>query len=214
MTLLVASEATMLGPSNAVRPPPEEFPALGLPFRVPAPVEAVAGMDGATSQMISLWIDLVRQACPGVVSNARAIVGGLTGRQLNALACIPPGGLTMRQLARSLRIADSRATALADHLVSVGAVCRERDQQDRRVVRVMATDSGSQLATTYRHNLEVSLENLLGQLDPPRLAVVALAMAQLVDRTGVDPGAGFSSRDRIEMSVGNGGTQELEQYLS
>ncbi|MHB1501152.1 MAG: MarR family winged helix-turn-helix transcriptional regulator [Candidatus Dormibacteria bacterium] len=214
MTISIARPATMPDPSNAVRPPPEESAGLGLPFRIPAPMEAVAELDGTTSQMISLWIDLVRQACPGVAHRAGPIVGGLSVRQLNALDCIPSGGLTMRQLARALRIADSRATALADHLVSVGAVCRERDQQDRRVVRVMATDSGSQLATTYRHNLEASLENLLCQLDPPRLAVVALAMAQLGDRTGADPGAGFSSRDRTEMPVGNGGTQELEQYLS
>jgi|GEM_PF-4904409 len=138
-------------------------------------------MAGATSQMLSLWMDLVRQAFPGPTSS-RSALPGLTAGQLNALDCIGQDGITMSQLARALRVTESSATALVDRLLAAGAISRERDAFDRRLVRVVVTEAGQALATRSRQDLEEGLERLLGQLEPSKLIAITLAMSQLGDR--------------------------------
>ena len=126
-------------------------------------------------------MDLVRQAFPGA-SSPRCALTGLTAGQLNALDCISQEGITMSQLARALRVTESSATALADRLLAAGAISRERDAFDRRLVRVVVTEAGQALATSYRQDLEEGLEQLLGQLEKSKLIAITLAMSQLGDR--------------------------------
>ena len=186
MTLTIGPSQITPAVPEASRPPPDGGSLLGI-ISVPTIRSEVAEipiqMGGATNQMVSLWIDLVRQAFPAAAPlPMTAAAAGLTSRQLNALDCISREGITMTQLARALRVTESCATALADHLVVAGAISRERDSADRRLVRVSMTEAGSGLAATYRRDLEAGLLQLLSQLAPAKLTAVTLAMTQLGDR--------------------------------
>lgn len=150
-------------------------------------------MDGFTSHMVGLWIDLVRQAFPSA-SVPPPTVAGFTAHQLNALDIIArEGAISMRQLAHRLRVTESAATALADRLTAAGAIARDRDSRDRRVVWVALTASGQKLAATHRRDLETRLQQLLRELEPAKLTAITLAMAQLGD--WMDPAAGRSEDD-------------------
>lgn len=190
--MTLTSDPSRITPTVLVasRPAPDGGSRLGLASRSnlePEVVSTVMQMGGATSQMVSLWIDLVRQAFPEGAPLPSTAVPGLTPRQLNALDCISQEGTTMAQLARALRVTESGATALADHLVVAGAIARERDSEDRRLVRVTVTESGRSLAAKYRRDLEAGLRQLLSQLPPAKLTAVTLAMSQLGDRDQIGP---------------------------
>ncbi len=157
------------------------------PALLPEVSQGLGPLGGVTSQMVSLWMDLVRQAFPAAAPAPQPALAGLTSRQLNALDCISQEELTMTQLARALRVTESCATALADRLFAVGAISRERDPGDRRLVRVAATEVGRSLAAGYRRDLEAALERLLDQLEPTKLTAVTLAMSQLGDRDRARP---------------------------
>jgi DNA-binding MarR family transcriptional regulator len=152
--------------------------------------------------MLSLWMDLVRQAFPAATP-PRPARAGLTARQLNALDCISQGGITMSQLARALRVTESCATVLADRLLAAGAISRERDAVDRRLVRVVATEAGQAIATQYRQDLEAGLEQLLAQLESSKLTAITLAMSQLGDRDrGRYSGPGADDPEASQRSAG------------
>lgn len=135
---------------------------------------------GAPSQVISLWIDLIRQAFQ-IASPPPPTTPGLTARQLNVLDYIPQDGkgITMTQLARALMVTEPCATSLATHLVAVGAISRERDAVDRRLVRVIVTKAGRDLAASHRRSLAEVLEGMLSQLPPIKFTMATMAMAQL-----------------------------------
>ena len=174
------------------RPPrgPSELSASG---RLVGQSGSEPRVGGVTSQMVSLWIDLVRQAFPSA-SLAPPTAAGFTAHQLNALDAIArEGAISMSELAQWLRVTESAATALADRLTAAGAIARDRDARDRRVVWVALTASGQKLAATHRDDLEATLQQLLTELEPAKLAAITVAMTQLGDRT--QPAAG-RSRDR------------------
>jgi DNA-binding MarR family transcriptional regulator len=85
----------------------------------------------------------------------------------------------MRALARCLGISAAAATATADQLVTAGAAERFRDTLDRRLIRVVATVAGLQMAAAYRTTQVGTLRGLLGQMEPARQAVLALAMTEI-----------------------------------
>lgn len=137
-------------------------------------------ISGAPSQVIGLWIDLLRQAFQ-MASPPPPTPPGLTARQLNVLDYISQDvqGVTMTQLARILMVTEPCATSLAAHLVAAGAISRERDAADRRLVRVIATETGRDLAARHRRCLADGLEEMLSQLPPAKFTVATMAMAQL-----------------------------------
>jgi DNA-binding MarR family transcriptional regulator len=168
-------------------------------------------LSGATNQMVSLWIDLVRQAFPSAAQPPTTVAAaGLTPRQLNALDCVSQEGITMTQLARALRVTESCATALADHLFVAGAISRERDSVDRRLVRVSMTEAGSALAASYRRDLEAGLLQLLSQLAPAKLTAVTLAMTQLGDRDQSGPGSPWANEAVPNLARGTASEQLLD----
>jgi DNA-binding MarR family transcriptional regulator len=101
--------------------------------------------------------------------------------------------MTMRDLAQCLNISAAAATSTADRLVSAGAAERFRDSLDRRIVRVVATVAGVQMAADYRSSQVATLEMLLGQLQPARRAVIALAMNELATTTDPSPTASIEN---------------------
>lgn len=88
----------------------------------------------------------------------------LTGHQLEALAALHEGGLTMRALCERLDISESAGTALSDRLVARGMVARETDPADRRVVRLALTDDARSMVERYRQMKRARMAELLSSL--------------------------------------------------
>ncbi|MCY0878069.1 MAG: MarR family transcriptional regulator [Firmicutes bacterium] len=78
----------------------------------------------------------------------RELIGlEVTPAQMNALVVLyEPKNLPMGELAELLGLTESAATRLVDRLLRMNLVRRERDESDRRVVRVRLSSYGRQLA--------------------------------------------------------------------
>ncbi|NMP23630.1 MarR family winged helix-turn-helix transcriptional regulator [Sulfobacillus harzensis] len=78
----------------------------------------------------------------------RELIGlEVTPAQMNALVVLyEPQNLPMGELADQLGLTESAATRLVDRLLRMNLVRRDRDEVDRRVVRVRLSSYGRQLA--------------------------------------------------------------------
>lgn len=135
--------------------------------------------EGASSHVVDLWIDLVSQASNVESTGPLPSVTGLGRQQFKALIYLRGEALTMADLARRLGICSAAATLVAEGLISAGAAERYRDTLDRRVVRLVATVVGVQMASDYRATQVATLDMLLGKLEPARRAVLAQAMQEV-----------------------------------
>jgi len=77
-------------------------------------------------------------AAHGVSPTALGVLGVLAGRN----------GLSHRDLAGCLGVSPATLTPVVDVLEQTGDVRRERDGEDRRIVRLVLTDAGAQRWTT------------------------------------------------------------------
>lgn len=76
------------------------------------------------------------------------------------------GPLTMGELSRRVGITEKTITGVVDRLADAGHLQRERDTDDRRVVRVRLTATGEATFARIDHRLTEHLTGLLGRLDP------------------------------------------------
>jgi DNA-binding MarR family transcriptional regulator len=71
---------------------------------------------------------------------------GITGSQFFVLQKInSKGRMTVSEVAEKLSVSLSAITALVDRLVQAGLVVRSRDEQDRRLVWLEATEKGREI---------------------------------------------------------------------
>lgn len=104
----------------------------------------------------------------------------LTRHQLEALAALQEGSLTMRCLCERLDISESAGTALSDRLVARGMVARETDPADRRVVRLVLTGEARAMVERYHQMKRTRTAELLSALrrdDLERLVHIYEALA-------------------------------------
>ena len=67
------------------------------------------------------------------------------------------GSMTMSEIALALNVSMGAATGIVDKLIEKGMVKRERDSQDRRVVRVELEKAGRKAAEdVYRERVDIS----------------------------------------------------------
>ncbi len=120
------------------------------------------------NQLIERFIELapnVRRAFDARPSAAeRTEWLSLTGHQLEALAALHEGSLTMRALCERLDITESAGTALSDRLVARGMVDRQADPSDRRVVRLALTEEARAMVERYRATKRARVAELLSSL--------------------------------------------------
>lgn len=91
---------------------------------------------------------------------------GCTGPQLHSILALgAEGPLTMGELGRRLGVTDKTMTGLVDRLERDGHVHRERDENDRRVVRVKLTRPGTTLFRKMEAHIHERMTHLLGLLD-------------------------------------------------
>ncbi len=109
------------------------------------------------------------------------------------------GDMAMSRIAELLDVSLSNATGLVDRIEERGLVERVRVADDRRVVQVRLTADGIRLLHEVELLKDDMMQRILGRLDPPALAGVAQAMADLrrsvQEMGGDDPSAQFHQHD-------------------
>ena len=96
-------------------------------------------------------------------SEAAASEAGLTPQHYQALLAIraaPPRGLLVGELAEQMLLRPHSATGLVDRLSEAGLVERARDEEDRRQVRVRATDAARALLASLAGSHRAELRRL------------------------------------------------------
>lgn len=123
-----------------------------------------------------------------VLSRKLAADSGVTSPQLACLRhIVGEGTTTTTEIARNVHLSPSTVVGIIDRLEEKGLVDRERDKQDRRVVRLTPTDAGRKLAEETPHPVEALFENQsardLTEEDYERIAV---ALEDIVRILGTD----------------------------
>lgn len=97
---------------------------------------------------------------------SRELIGlEVTPAQMNALVVLyKPVNLPMGELAEQLGLTESAATRLVDRLLKMNLVRRDRDESDRRVVRVRLSTYGRQLADLVFKRREEQFTRFAGRL--------------------------------------------------
>ena len=89
----------------------------------------------------------------------------VTPAQMDALLVLyEPSSMPMGELASQLGLTESAATRLVDRLVKMNLVRRDRDETDRRVVRVRLSPYGRQLAELVFERREARFQRVLSRL--------------------------------------------------
>lgn len=92
---------------------------------------------------------------------------GLTPPQLHALLWLGTDGpLTMGELARRIGSTEKTLTGIVDRMERAGYLQRERDANDRRVVRSKLTRKGLALHRKLDAQMRARMTRVLGLLDP------------------------------------------------
>ncbi len=118
---------------------------------------------------------------------SRELIGlEVTPSQMNALfALYGVTDLPMGELAEQLGLTESAATRLVDRLINMNLVRRERDDQDRRVVRVRLSSYGKQLAELVFERRQEQFSRFAERLDQTSRDALILGLSQLLSVFGV-----------------------------
>jgi DNA-binding MarR family transcriptional regulator len=107
-----------------------------------------------------------------------------------------PGRATHAELARRLWVRPATLTGIVDTLVKAGYVARERDETDRRVVWLVLTDSGREMARSIGNQLRDALDKA-SRPSPDEEAVIRAYLTDLImkyhDKESADESAGHPS---------------------
>jgi DNA-binding MarR family transcriptional regulator len=79
------------------------------------------------------------------------------------------GPQPMRALAEALDVSQASATGIVDRMEQRGLVERRRDEEDRRIVRVILTDEGRKLVEGVAHERQEHMRTLLEELTDDEL---------------------------------------------
>jgi DNA-binding MarR family transcriptional regulator len=109
-----------------------------------------AHRDATAQQILEVLPALRHRLERELPGELRDELAGATVHQVEALCkLVSSGGITMNELAAAQSIGLSSATALADRLLRQGLAQRTSDPSDRRVVRLVPTDSALQLVERF-----------------------------------------------------------------
>jgi DNA-binding MarR family transcriptional regulator len=99
-------------------------------------------------------------------------VAGISPSQYNLLRILRGAGAegrTMSEIAERMINRDPDVTRLADRTVKLGLARRQRDTEDRRVVKLFISGKGLELLDRLDEPVQVFLKQALGGLGPKRL---------------------------------------------
>lgn len=107
----------------------------------------------------------------------------LTAAQINCLAWVGTEAvLTMGEISRRLGITEKSCTGIIDRLESAGFLKRERDLEDRRVVRVHLVEAGQRVFANIESTVMSKLRQMLAALDPPDRSTFCRILETLRER--------------------------------
>ncbi len=110
------------------------------------------------------------------------------GSLLSVLVFVGPR--TISELAAVEQVTPAAISRIADGLEASGLARRERDQEDRRVVRLAATPAGRRLLERGRRARVERLAGLLAPLAGDELAKLGQALTALTKAVGLERAAG------------------------
>jgi DNA-binding MarR family transcriptional regulator len=107
---------------------------------------------------------------------------GITGPQLWALKTIfQHGGLPLGELSKAMLLHRSTVTGVVDRLEAKGYVERDRDPDDRRVIKVILTPAGQDLVKRAPHPVQGKIIYGLKKLKGNELRLIFDSVEKLVE---------------------------------
>lgn len=106
---------------------------------------------------------------------------GMTGAQFTILRRVAEGAAnTAADLCRLLQYDTGSMTRMLDRLEEKGVICRERSQEDRRVVFIKLTEQGTQLYPILKEVAHHAGTRVFAPLSPPELQQLRELLTRLV----------------------------------
>lgn len=140
-----------------------------------------------TERMLAIQPRLQRVLDPSLPPHVSRRLGTVTYHQLEALACLPKEGTTMRQFASAVGISGAAATALANRMIKQGLAVRRYEPQDRRQVWLAPTDTAQELVESFREWQRESISSVLGGLDADQVATFLEVLTALEQAESAEP---------------------------
>ena len=91
------------------------------------------------------------------------------------------GGMRISQLSRILEVTDSNVSAICQRMEKEGLVCRQRDEQDQRVVMVIPTQKGLDIMNTMQEQMFAASRKQLDQFSHEELSTIYRAFKLMAD---------------------------------
>lgn len=108
----------------------------------------------------------------------------LTGAQFATLSRIPPGGISLTELAETALADPATVSGVVERLVKSGLVRRERSETDRRVLVITLTDRGKEVVNAITPQHQQAVAQVFGKIPRERLQLLCELLTE-VDR-GID----------------------------
>lgn len=145
----------------------------------------MAGVDNLREEIRTSVLRLIAEVClRDHVASQRLGLGGTDSRFLTLLDVYGP--LTPGRLAQLTGLTTGSVTGVIDRLERAGFVSRERDDADRRKVRVIADPQATARLTAARQDPIDLLDDVLHRRDAEELAVIARFLGEIVEGQGAD----------------------------
>ena len=138
-------------------------------------------------QLLSLQPKLQRFLAATLPVEVSRELRSVTFHQLEALACLPTAGTSMRQFAASVGISGAAATALADRMIRQGLAVRRDDPKDRRTVWLAPTAHAMELVASFRSSQRSSMSRALASLRTDQVAAILDLLRVLVPPESTPP---------------------------
>jgi DNA-binding MarR family transcriptional regulator len=144
-------------------------------------VGEVAGVDDLRDEIKTRVLRLMAEVClRDHVASQRLGLGGTDSRFLTLLDVYGP--LTPGRLAQLTGLTTGSVTGVIDRLERGGFVSRERDDADRRKVRVIPDPEATARLTAARSDRIHLLDDVLKSRDDDELAVIARFLGEIVEK--------------------------------
>lgn len=150
-------------------------------------------------RLVDLILALGRQSCLRDPMSSTAEAMQFTHSQAHTLMWLGfDGPLTMGEIARRGGVTEKTVTGVIDRLERDGWLQRERDAEDRRVIRVRLTPKGIKTFRHLRGRMYSHMERLLALLDANDRRDVFRIIGKIGDRFGeiMNPPARMGARER------------------
>src|SRR5580704_11894695 len=152
-----------------------------------APTRKTTDREVLLDQFTGLLVRLKKRVAAGMPQEWREQMEGATQHQVEALFQLAksPEGMTMHDLAKQQSCALSTATSLVDRLVQQGLAERRDDPNDRRVVRIVASERAqSWLALANEGKRHLATELLAPLSDAEASQLVTLLTKITAEKEG------------------------------